>query len=604
MHVVATAGHVDHGKSTLVRRLTGTDPDRLAEEQRRGLTITLGYAWTRLEPVGDVAFVDVPGHERFISTTLAGVGPVPAALLVVAADDPWMPQAAEHLACLDALGVRHAVVAVSRSDLAHPGPAVAVVRAELAGTSLEDAPVVPVSGRTGAGLDGLRTAIGRMVAALPAPDPDADVRLWVDRAFSVPGAGTVVTGTLPAGTIRVGDVLVSGATRLRVRGLQSLGRPVDTVAGVARVAVNVVGTDAAAALRHGVLLTPDAWQHATEVDVAVVPVRGTSGPPPLAPQLHVGATHVTVRCRPLSEEVVRLRLGTPLPLRVGDRALLRDSGSRQAWGVRVLDPDPPSLRRRGSAARRAASLAGCTTSDLRAEVARRGIVSQAQLRRLGVPVGDGEVEGTGILSADGWFLSAERAALARAALSAAVDQHERSAPLAPGLPLTTVAARLGLPTVELARAVVEEPLQVEGGRVTRGPSGRLPRSVRDAVGKILDDLAADPFAAPDADRLAELHLDERALAAADRAGLVLRLTPGIVVARGADRLAAGRLALLPQPFTAGEARSFLGTTRRIAVPLLEHLGRAGLTRRLPDGRHRVVDGSPLSPAAGRSRRRP
>ena len=136
MHVVATAGHVDHGKSTLVRALTGQDPDRLEEEHRRGLSIELGYCWTDLGPVGDVAFVDVPGHERFLSTTLAGLGPVSAALLVVAADDPWMPQAAEHLAAIDALGVRHGVLVVTRSDLADPEPVLARARDEVSRTSL------------------------------------------------------------------------------------------------------------------------------------------------------------------------------------------------------------------------------------------------------------------------------------------------------------------------------------------------------------------------------------------------------------------------------------------------------------------------------------
>ena len=202
MHVVATAGHVDHGKSTLVRALTGQDPDRLEEEHRRGLSIVLGYCWTDLDPVGDVAFVDVPGHERFLSTTLAGLGPVSAALLVVAADDPWMPQTAEHLAALDALGVRHGVLAVTRCDLADPAPALARAVDEVSRTSLRGAPAVVVSGRTGSGLEELRTALGSVLAAMPVPDSDADVRLWVDRAFHVRGAGTVVTGTLPAGTLR------------------------------------------------------------------------------------------------------------------------------------------------------------------------------------------------------------------------------------------------------------------------------------------------------------------------------------------------------------------------------------------------------------------
>ncbi|WP_416955009.1 L-seryl-tRNA(Sec) selenium transferase [Nocardioides sp. T5] len=225
MHVVATAGHVDHGKSTLVRALTGTDPDRLAEERRRGLTIEPGYAWTSWPDggdVGDVAFVDVPGHERFLTTMLAGIGPVPAALLVVAADDPWMPQAAEHLAALDALGVGHGVVAVTRSDLADPAPAMARAAAEVSRTSLAGAPVVAVSARTGAGLDDLRAALTTMLAALPAPAADVDVRLWVDRRFTVRGAGTVVTATLPAGTVRVGDTLADGERLVRVRGLQAL----------------------------------------------------------------------------------------------------------------------------------------------------------------------------------------------------------------------------------------------------------------------------------------------------------------------------------------------------------------------------------------------
>src|SRR3989337_2562171 len=169
MYVVATAGHVDHGKSTLVRALTGSDPDRLEEEHRRGLSIQLGYAWTSLPEVGDLAFVDVPGHERFISTMLSGVGPVPAVLFVVAADDPWMPQAAEHLAALDALGVRHGVVAVHRSDLADPAEAAARAHDALAGTSLAGAPVVSVSAVTGAGLDDLRSALGRMLGSLPTP---------------------------------------------------------------------------------------------------------------------------------------------------------------------------------------------------------------------------------------------------------------------------------------------------------------------------------------------------------------------------------------------------------------------------------------------------
>src|SRR5882672_6734678 len=203
MQVIATAGHVDHGKSALVRALTGMEPDRWAEERRRGLTIDLGFAWTKLPGGEQLAFVDVPGHERFVPNMLAGLGPVPAVMFVVAADGGWMPQSAEHLAAVDALGVRHGLLVITRSDLADPAPATRQARAEIARTSLGAVEAVPVSAVTGEGLDDLRAALFRLAAALaePVPAVGAPIRLWIDRSFTIRGAGTVVTGTLPAGTV-------------------------------------------------------------------------------------------------------------------------------------------------------------------------------------------------------------------------------------------------------------------------------------------------------------------------------------------------------------------------------------------------------------------
>ncbi|MDQ4009051.1 MAG: selenocysteine-specific translation elongation factor, partial [Actinomycetota bacterium] len=382
MHVVATAGHVDHGKSTLVRALTGTDPDRLEEERRRGLSIDLGYAWTTLPEVGEVAFVDVPGHERFVPTMLAGVGPVPAVLLVAAADDAWMPQAAEHLAALEAFGVRHAVVAVTRSDLAEPDRMLHRVAAETNGTGLAGAEAVAVSGRTGAGLADLQRALVRMLGRLPTADPHADVRLWVDRVFSVRGAGTVVTGTLPAGTVRVGDTLRHGTDRVRVRGVQTLGREVDHAHGTARVALRL-GRGVSADLRRGsALVTPDAWHDAEQVDVRV---RGPSALPD-RPVLHVGAAALGCHHRPLGDAIARLTLERAVPLRVGDRVLLRDPGSARLWGADVLDPAAPPIRRRGGARERAAQLQPTQSSpDLADELRRRRWAQAALLRRIGVP---------------------------------------------------------------------------------------------------------------------------------------------------------------------------------------------------------------------------
>ena len=579
MHVVATAGHVDHGKSTLVKALTGTDPDRLAEERRRGLTIELGYCWTSWPEVGEVAFVDVPGHERFVTTMLAGVGPVPAALLVVAADDPWMPQAAEHLAALDALGVRHAVVAVTRADLADPGPAAARAAAEVARTGLAGAPVVAVSGRTGAGLDDLRTALASTVAALPDPDPGADVRLWVDRRFTVRGAGTVVTGTLPAGTVRAGDVLAVGDAPVRVRGVQALGRDRTEVSGVARVALNLTG-EVDQVTRGSALVTPDAWHHTTVADVRLA---GT-GEPPLAAVLHVGAADVPVRCRPLGDGLARLGLDRPLPLRIGDRALLRDPGRRTLWRVDVLDPDPPQLRRRGSAARRAQQLAGADgTPRLDDELARRGLLHRDRLRRLGIPAEDGDH-----VLAGSWLVSPALGADLADRLPGLVEEHARAHPLDPAVPLGVLASRLGLPSPDIVRALVRPPLRVVDGRVAAPGAGALPDQVGEAVEMLRRDLRADPFAAPTADRLRELGLDDRALAAADRSGRLWRVGPGIVLLPDAADAAVVRLRELEQPFTTSAARERLGTSRRVVLPLLDQLDRAGRTRRLPDDRREVV----------------
>nr|WP_207619906.1 selenocysteine-specific translation elongation factor [Nocardioides sp. IC4_145] len=595
VHVVATAGHVDHGKSTLVHALTGMEPDRLAEERARGLSIQLGYAWTELPTdtgSEQVAFVDVPGHERFVTTMLAGIGPVPAALLAVAADDPWMPQAAEHLAALDALGVAHGVVAVTRADLADPAPMVERARAEVDRTSLVGAPVVPVSARTGAGLDELREHLAALVARLPQPDPAAAVRLWVDRRFTITGAGTVVTGTLPAGTVRRGDALElwSGgpAAPVRVRGVQSLGAGVDAAAGVARVALNLTGDGLDRVDRDSVLVTPGAFHPATTVDVRVT----GEGRMPERPVLHVGAASFAVRARPLAGDegaLVRLALPRAVPLRVGDRALLRDPGSRLVWGVRVLDPEPPPLDRRGDAAARSRVLATVGDEpDLAGELDRRGLVAAALLERLGVPttpLPDGAVD------ADGTFVSAARAAALAREVAEAVRKHDAAHPLDRGVPATALADRLGVPAAVVAAVAPRvDGGRVERGRVVVGDAGpALPADLERALAELATDLADEPFAAPPADRLAALGLDPRRTAAAAKAGRLLRLAPAVVLLPGADALAVERLRGLPQPFTTSEARQALGTSRRVVLPLLEHLDRAGRTRRLPDDRRQVVD---------------
>ncbi|GIJ76478.1 selenocysteine-specific elongation factor [Micromonospora phaseoli] len=583
MLVVATAGHVDHGKSTLVRALTGMEPDRWAEERRRGMTIDLGFAWTVLPSGGTVAFVDVPGHERFVPNMLAGVGPVPAAVVVVAADEGWMPQSAEHVAALDALGVGYGLLVVTRADLADPGPALARARAELAVTSLGTVEAVAVSAVTGVGLPELRDALDRLAVRLPAPALDGPVRLWVDRSFTVRGSGTVVTGTLGAGRLRVGDELELAGTGepVRVRGLHRLGAPCAEAGPVARVAVNLRGVPRDRFARGDALLSPGRFRATDLVDVRLAgdPVADL----PATLTLHVGSAAVSARVRPLGGDTARLRLGRPLPLLVGDRALLRDPGRRHVvGGITVLDVLPPPLGRRGAAAARARVLAGLDgRPDLSGELRRRGLVRAGDLVRAGVPVTLAPVVGDWLADPGHWRMLADR-------LAATVADHARRHPLEPGIPVEVLRQHLDLPARALVEALVRPPLRLVSGRVVAPGSDPLPEPVIRALALVGEDYAAHPFRAPDTDRLTAVGLGTREIGAAVRAGVLLRLTGNVLLLPGAPRQAARVLADLPQPFTLSAARQALDTTRRVAVPLLELLDRQGLTRRLPDDARVVV----------------
>ena len=648
MRVVATAGHVDHGKSTLVRRLTGMEPDRWAEERRRGMTIDLGYAWMTL-PAGDkLAFVDVPGHERFVPNMLAGLGPVPAVMFVVAADGGWMPQSAEHLAAVDALGVRHGLLVVTRSDLADPAPATRQARAEIARTSLGTVEAISVSAVTGQGLDDLRAALIRLVDSLgqAAPDRPAPVRLWIDRSFTIKGAGTVVTGTLPAGTVRNGQELAlapSGRT-VRVRGLEALGEPADTVTGVARVAVNLRGIPADLPARGMALIEPGRWTLTSELDVRVTPTAADPHPK-FPPDLlvHVGSARTPARVRVLGADSLyaRLRLKDPLPLHIGDRVILRDPGAAglAIYGATVLDPFPPPLARRGAGAAAVRELSPWpdipTAADL---LHRHKLLRGQQLAAAGLADRPAPVAGD-------WLADPEHWAWLRAELPKVVAAFCARDPLAPGMPAEAARAALGLPTRDLVPALAGGDVLLDGAYLriftkhaaqdaettpagaTRhdasatarlapgksvgsaagvapgkgpgstagsasGPSaaaaaGQLPPRIADAVQSVLDALATEPFAAPDIERLRELGLDARALAAAARLGLLLRVADLVVLAPGADKEAARVLAGLDQPFTTSQARQALNTSRRVAIPLLEYLDRARVTERLPGDLRRI-----------------
>ena len=323
MHVVATAGHVDHGKSTLVLALTGTDPDRLAEEKARGLTIDLGFAACTLPSGADVAFVDVPGHVRFIKNMLAGVGAVDACLFVVAATEGWKPQSEEHLRILSLLGVSHGLIALTKVGLVDDEwreLAELDVRDHVAGTFLEGAELVSVDAALGRGVDDLRAALDRLVATVPPAADHGWPRLWVDRSFAVRGAGTVVTGTLTGGAFAVDqEVAVEpGGLVARVRRLHSHNMGIERAAPGRRLAVNLAGVAHDRVGRGQAVVRPGQWHAARVLDASLAVLDTLDHPVERrgAYAAYIGSGEYPVRMRvlhgsgihPGDEGVVRLWL--------------------------------------------------------------------------------------------------------------------------------------------------------------------------------------------------------------------------------------------------------------------------------------------------------
>ncbi|MDN5766583.1 MAG: SelB C-terminal domain-containing protein [Humibacillus sp.] len=641
MAVIATAGHVDHGKSALVRALTGIEPDRWQEERRRGMTIDLGYAWTTLPSGVEVAFVDVPGHERFIGNMIAGLGPAPAVLFVVAADEGWRQQSEEHLTAVEALGLQQGLLVVTRSDLADPDAALRAAGERLRVAGLGGWEAVSVSARTGQGLPALRAALDRLVAALPEPDTDAPARLWVDRSFTVRGSGTVVTGTLGQGRIGVGDrlrlITSDEAEQLvTVRGLESMERATGQVSAVCRVALNLRGVGADEVGRGDLLVTTDAGHATTVVDVALTTVGGGeddgqerqgdrhgggqgagrrehSGEDrgvealPSRVMAHIGTLAIEARVRPLASAglpggTARLTFGRAMPLRPGDRLILRDAGARRVLaGARVLDTDPPLLARRGAAAQRAADLAALSGGpDLAHDVGRRGAMTVTDAVALGHRLETMPVEGTsaapdvndeasGAVRRGRWLVDGVRWREWGHALRAAVERQAYADPLQPTLPLEAARAAAEVPDrALLAMLAAELGLEVVEGRVgLPGVRASLDPSTEAALRVIEQRLQAEPCNAPEQHDLDAAGLGPRQLAAAEKAGRILRLPGDVVLLPTSPARAMRVLAALPQPFTTSEARQALGSTRRTMIPLLEHLDARGWTRRL-DGTRREV----------------
>jgi selenocysteine-specific elongation factor len=562
VHVIATAGHVDHGKSTLVLAITGTDPDRWAAEKERGLTIDLGFAHAELPSGAAIAFVDVPGHVRFLKNMLAGVGAVDACLFVVAATEGWKPQSEEHLRILELLGIGRGVVALTKVGLID-GDAVELAHLEvadhLAGTFLERADLVAVDAPTGQGLDELRAALDRLVVATPeAADRDRP-RLWVDRSFAAKGSGTVVTGTLTGGRLVLDDEvqIVPGGERVRVRGLQSHNQLLDTATPGRRLAVNLAGVDHNDVERGHAVVRPGQWHLADTVDctLTVLAAVGHDVSRRGAYQAYIGSGEHPVRLRILGTDAlapgasgaVRLHLPSPLPLLPGDRYVLRESGREETvGGGEVLDVAPVTR----------ASVASPDRSVDRV-VAERGWVDVDELERL---TGERREPTVG----DRWIVDAATLAAASSRLHHAVE-----AAGAVGLDVASLDERTRVLLPGLAA------VEVVGGRARIvGQTDLL------ADHPFVARLAAEPFTPPPPDGVDRAELRQLVTSGriVERDGLYFAAT---AIDEAARRIAV-LLAARPDGLTVAEIRDELKTSRKYLLPLLSHLDATGVTRRRGD----------------------
>jgi len=598
--VIATAGHVDHGKSSLIARLTGIDPDRWPEEKRRGLTIDLGYAWCALPSGREVGFVDVPGHERFIRNMLAGVGPAPLVLFVVAADEGWKPQSEEHLEILDVLGISSGVVALTKRDLVDD-ETLAIATGEVAdrleGTVLAGAPAVAVSSTTGQGLDDLRTALDTMIERASRPRPSA-MRLFVDRVFTIKGAGTVATGTLTGGCLAVGDEIAvePGDRRARIRSLQTHREAEETACPVSRVAANLVGLERADLERGDVMAGPGVWAPASTFDIELRTVRGLAKPLTSrgAFKVYAGAAEADTtlrllegnRLEPGATTFARLRTSRPLVLAVGDRVVLREAGRREtvAGGI-VLDLAPG---RAVGAPERLAARRAAPPEDLPSLLVReRGALLADEVPRLaGSPADPGSIIGA-------WAIDpALRSTLQQGVITVLEGFHARE-PLAVGAPIATVrtvvTTALRDAGAPIDAGLVEAALDAT---VASGATERATTTLRLAghrvslhehdtdVQRLLTEISGEHEAMPPT--VVELErggVRRDVIDAAIAAGVIVRVSKELVFTPALVEKAESLVRAAGGGITVSAFREALGTSRKFALPLLEHFDRTGVSRR-------------------------
>jgi selenocysteine-specific elongation factor len=600
MHVIGTAGHVDHGKSALIERLTGIDPDRFEEEKRRGLTIDLGFAWLTLPSGNEIGLIDVPGHERFIKNMLAGAGGISICLFVVAANEGWKPQSAEHLSILHVLGITSGVVALTKSDTVDRETLDFItleIQERLATSTLANAPIVACSATTGEGIDVLIAELDRVVSSAP-PVPDLGrPRLWVDRVFTIAGAGTVVTGTLTGGTLSVGDEveITPEGRSARVRTIQSHKKEVPRVSPGTRVALNLAGLERQGAKRGDAIVRPGQWRptHVLDAALEVLPARMTGSEHVLTEKgahlLYAGSAETPVRVRLIDDDALRpgesgfarLFLRDDLPLARGDRFVLRDAGRvLTLGGGQILDPRP-SRRPDADLLRR---LLGATPEEaLGAFVEAEGLAGMSDaIARSGAR----EVGGAGVVQLDSVLVSQDYLANLLEIVRAAVGDHHSQHPLERGMPKEALRAVTHLAAPAFEALLLRDPGLVAEGATVRSAqhTGLLSPQQQRERDELVARIQAGGMSPP---MTSDLQADPALIRALVEAGDIVRVGDFYLTAASAGKIRSEVRAAIERsgPLTVAQIRDTLGTTRKYAVPLCEWLDSTGATRRQGDIRH-------------------
>jgi selenocysteine-specific elongation factor len=606
--VVGTAGHIDHGKSTLIQALTGIDPDRLEEEKRRGMTIDLGFAYLTLPSGRLVGIVDVPGHARFIRNMLAGVHGLDAVLLVVAADEGVMPQTVEHLEIVDLLDIRRGLALVTKVDLVEQDwleLVVAELSETLAKTSLRDVEILPVSAMTGQGLDELRQRLDALLAATPAREDRKRPRLPIDRVFTISGFGTIVTGTLVDGSLKVGEEveLQPSGRRVRIRGLQQHNQKVEVALPGSRVAVNLVGVEKEDVHRGEVLARVGAVTATRRVDASVRVLRDSPRALRHGAQvlLHTGTVEVPARAIVLAGDTIepgdtgwiQLYLARPAAVTAGDRFVLRlPTPPATIAGGTFADVDPRRHPRHDE--RVWESLERRAAGDVLQEELRkypRGITLPALLKA--TLAEDADVSGLDARRVGQWLFAPEAWAALGGRARRALEEYHRAHPLRAGMPREELKSRLGLAPAAFGPALAE--LTRDGVLAERGAELALPDHQVEIdpvaggpAGRLLEVLDEQPFAPPSlAEAMRAAGASAEVVRALVQKGDLVRLSDDVAFTRTAYERA---LALVRESVasdgavTVAAMRDRMGASRRPVLALLEYLDAQRITRRVGDQR--------------------